>query len=158
MRKTEIPEAARNLNVSWIESVEKTLDELGNRALVNQIMKAAGQKCAEAILADCEDILGKKPETVDELIEANNRRRSQKLNLDNYWQREGNRAHLVLDECGCGLVKAGLVKLNPVHCLCSAGLWENLFSTVCRGSVRVEIDQAFGFGDTRCEFTVYFEE
>ena len=80
MKKTEIPEAARDLNVSWIESVEKTLDELGNPTLVSQIMKAAGQKCAEAILADCEEILSKKPETVYEPLGANNRRRLQKLN------------------------------------------------------------------------------
>jgi hypothetical protein len=158
MKMTEIQEAARDLNVSWIESVEKAMDELGNPALVSQIMKAAAQKCAEAILADCEEILGKKPETVDELLEGNNRRRLQKLNLDNRWERKGNRAHLILDECGCGLVKAGLAKPNPVHCLCSAGLWENLFSTVCSGSVRVEIAKAVGFGDTTCEFTVYFEE
>jgi predicted hydrocarbon binding protein len=158
MKKTEIPEAARDLNVSWIESVEKTLDELGNPTLVTQIMKAAGQKCAEAILADCEEILGKKPETVDELLEANNRRRLQKLNLDNPWERKGNRAHLVIDECGCTLVKAGLAKPNPVHCLCSAGLWENLFSKVCRGPVKVEITKAVGFGDHECEFYVDFEE
>ncbi|UCG12075.1 MAG: hypothetical protein JSU72_16440 [Deltaproteobacteria bacterium] len=158
MKKTEIPEAARALNVSWIESVEKTLDELGNPSLVSQIMKAAGQKCAEAIFAGCEEILGRKPETVDELLEANNRRRLQKLNLDNRWEREGNRAHLILDECGCTLVKAGLARPNPVHCLCSAGLWENLFLRVCRGPVRVEIAKAVGFGDATCEFTVYFEE
>ena len=158
MKKTEISEAARDLNVNWIESVEKTLDELGDATLVSQIMKAAGQNCAETILADCEEILGKKPETVDELLEANNRRRLLRLNLDNRWVRKGNRAHLILDECGCTLVKAGLAKPNPVHCLCSAGLWENLFSTVCRGPVRVEIAKAVGFGDNGCEFYVDFEE
>ena len=158
MKRTEISEEARALNVAWIESVEKTLDEKGNPALVRQIMKAAGQKCADAIFSSCEEILGRKPETVDELLEANNRRRLRKLNLKNRWERKGNRAHLVLDECGCSLVKAGLAKPNPVHCLCSAGLWEELFSRVCRGPVSVEIVKAVGFGDPVCEFTVCFEE
>ena len=158
MKKTEILKAARDLNVSWIESVEKTLDELGDPALVRRVMKAAGQKCAEAVFAGCEEALGRKPETVDEFLEANNRRRLRKLNLDARWERKGNRAHLILDECGCALVRAGLAKPNPVHCLCSAGLWENLFSTVCRGPVRVEIAKAVGFGDNGCEFYVDFEE
>jgi len=121
-------------------------------------MKAAGHKCAQQILTECEKILGRKPETVDELIEATNQRRKERLNISSLWEREGNIAHLLLRECGCTLVKARLAKPNPVHCLCSAGLIETYFSSVCRGPVNVEIVRAIGQGDDVCEFHVAFTE
>ncbi len=120
-------------------------------------MKAAGKECAQHILADCEKILGRKPETVDDLLDATNRRRLEKHKLTNLWERQGNKAHLEINECACTLVKAGLAKPNAVHCLCSAGLMETIFSTVCIGPVSVEIVKAIGFGDDKCEFYVNFE-
>ncbi len=158
MEKREIQEAAIRRNVSWIEVVERSLGDFGNDRLTKQVMKAAGQKCAQQILTECENILGKKPETVDELIEATNRRRKETLNIDSLWEREGNSAHLLIRECGCTLVKAGLAKPNPVHCLCSVGLIETYFSSVCHGSVNVEIVRAIGQGDEVCEFHVTFTE
>ena len=59
-----------------------------------------------------------------------------------------------IDECDCTLVKAGLSKANPVHCLCSVGLMENIFSAVCDGPVNVDLIHAIGFGDDCCEFCV----
>ena len=155
----EISEATTKLiNVAWIEAVEKALSDCGNIALTKEVMKAAGQKCARQILDDCREILGKKPETVDELLDATNRRRLQIHHLDSLWERQGNKAHLKIDECACTLVKAGLAKPNPVHCLCSVGLMESLFSTVCQGPVSVEVVKAIGFGDDVCEFYVNFVE
>jgi hypothetical protein len=37
-------------------------------------------------------------------------------------------------------VKAGLVKPNPTHCLCSLGMMENLFSKVANNTVNVEVE------------------
>lgn len=154
----EIPESAIKRNVTWIEAVEKALADYGNTALTKEVMKAAGQKCAQQILDDCREILGKKLETVNELLDATNQRRLQRHNLSTLWEKQGNKAHLKIDECDCTLVKAGLAKPNPVHCLCSAGLMENIFSAVCRGPVSVEVAQAIGFGDNKCEFYVSFKE
>jgi len=156
MEEQKIPGAALKRNVAWIEAVEKALEESGNCALVREVMKAAGHMCARQILADCEEILGRKPGTVDELLDATNRRRRQRHNLANLWEKEGNRAHLVIPECACTLVRAGLAKPNPTHCLCSQGMWETLFSAVSKGPVSVEIVKAVGFGDEGCEFTVTF--
>lgn len=127
MKGKEISEAAIMLNAAWIEAVEKALADRGNMALAKEAMKAAGQKCARRILDDCREILGKQPETVDELLDATNRRRLQRLNLASLWEKQGNKAYLRIDECACTLVTAGLAKPNPVHCLCSAGMIESIF-------------------------------
>ncbi len=158
MKRTEISEAAIMRNAAWIEAVENALAHRGDIALTREVMKAAGQKCARQILDDCGEILGKKPETVDELLEATNRRRLQRTNLASLWEKQGNKAYLKIDECACTLVRAGLAKPNPVHCLCSAGMMEDIFSAVCRGPVSVEIVKAVGFGDNVCEFCVDFVE
>lgn len=158
MKKMEISEVTIKRNVTWIEAVENALANCGNMALTKEVMKAAGQKCARQILDDCREILGKKPVTVDELLDSTNQRRLQRLNLASLWEKQGNKAHLKIDECGCTLVRAGLAKPNPVHCLCSVGLMEGIFSAVCRGPVSVEVVKAIGFGDNVCEFYVNFVE
>jgi len=152
-----IPAAAVQRSLTWIEAVENALAERGDTELAEQVMEAAGEKCALQILADCEEILGKKPETVDELLDATNQRRLRRHSLTNLWKREGNTAHLKIGGCACTLVRAGLAKPNPVHCLCSKGLMVKLFSTVTKGSVRVETAKTVGFGDDCCEFRVHFE-
>lgn len=154
----EISEAIIKQNTTWIEAVERALANFGDMALTKEVMKAAGQKCAGQILDDCREILGKKPETIDELLNATNQRRLQIHNLDSLWERQGNKAHLKINECACTFVKAGLAKPNPVHCLCSIGLMESLFSAVCQGPVSVEVVKAIGFGDDVCEFYVNFVE
>ena len=151
-------DAIKEINASWIGAIENALTAHGDAVLTKKVMKASGRKCAQHILNDCTEILGRRPENVDELLEATNQRRLQIHGLDSLWERRGNRASLRINECGCTLVKAGLAAINPVHCLCSAGLMEHLFSTVCTGSVKVEVVKAIGFGDEVCEFYVEFEE
>ncbi|MFC1968766.1 hypothetical protein ACFLVX_05230 [Chloroflexota bacterium] len=158
MERPEISEEAVTQNAAWIEAVEKALADCGNMSLTKEVMKAAGQKCARQILDDCREILGKEPATVDDLINATNKRRWQKHSLTNLWEKQGNKAYLKINECGCTLVKAGLATPNPVHCLCSAGMMESIFSTVCEGPVSVEIVRAIGFGDDVCEFCISFAE
>jgi predicted hydrocarbon binding protein len=158
MERQGISKVAITSNAAWIEAVENAIADCGDTVLTKEVMKAAGQKCARQILDDCREILGKEPETVDELLHATNQRRLQKHNLASQWIKEGNKARLKIEECNCTLVKAGLAKPNPVHCLCSAGLMEGIFSTVCQGSVSVEIVRAIGFGDDVCEFCINFTE
>lgn len=55
-------------------------------------------------------------------------------------------------------MEAGLAEPNPVFCLCSSGMFENLFAPFCRGTVRTEIVKAIGLGDECCEFIVHFDE
>jgi predicted ArsR family transcriptional regulator len=158
MEKVSIPQEAVDLNLNWIDSLETCLAECGNQALTKVVMRAAGKKCSVQIYDDCRQILGKNPESVDELLDAMNQRRSQNHNLTSLWEKQGNTAHLILEECNCTLVKAGLAKPNPVHCLCSQGMMESLFYNVYRGQVSVELVKSIGNGHDVCEFNVTFEE
>jgi predicted ArsR family transcriptional regulator len=158
MEKIHIPQKAVELTETWIDSLETCLAERGDRALIKAVMKAAGEKCSVQIFDDCRQIIGKNPESVDELLYAMNQRRSQNHNLTSLWEKQGNTAHLILEECNCTLVKAGLAKPNSIHCLCSQGMMETLFSKVCRGQVSVELVKSIGNGHDVCEFHVTFEE
>ena len=158
MVKDRIPHEAVELNLTWIESLEICLAERGDQALTKAVMKAAGEKCSVQLFDDCKQILGKNPESVDELLSAMNQRRLQKHSLASTWEKLDQSARLKIDECNCTLVKAGLAKPNPIHCLCSVGMMESLFSAVCRGPVSVELVKAVGLGDDVCEFYVDFVE
>ena len=103
MEKDRIPQEAVELNLTWIDSLETCLAERGNQALTKVVMKAAGEKCSVQIFDDCTQILGKNPESVDELLDAMNQRRSQNHNLTSLWEIRGNTAHLILEECNCTL-------------------------------------------------------
>ena len=137
--------------------METCLAKHGDQTLAEAVMKAAGEKCSVHIFDDCRQILGKNPESVDDLLDAMNQRRSQHHNLTSLWKKQGNTAHLILEECNCTLVKAGLAKPNPVHCLCSKGVMESLFSKVNPGPVSVKLVRSIGNGHKVCEFHVTFE-
>ncbi len=154
----EISNAAVERNKAWIEAVTSTLNANGDPELSRLAMRNAGKKCASQLLEKIVAHYGRQPQSVDEFIEVINKRRKEILGASNLWQREGNKAHFRIDKCGCDLVEAGLAKPNPVFCLCSAGMFENLFTPFCRGIVRTEIVKAIGFGDDCCEFIVHFDE
>ncbi|UCE20154.1 MAG: hypothetical protein JSV84_07415 [Gemmatimonadota bacterium] len=158
MERTDIPQKTVELTLNWIDALETCLAERSNQTVTQEVMKAAGEKCSVQILDECRQILGKNPESVGELLGAMNRRRSQSHNLASCWEKQDNEARLVIGECNCTLVRAGLAKPNPVHCLCSLGLMESLFSAVCRGRVNVDLVQSIGHGDDVCAFNVTFEE
>ncbi len=157
MDKRSIPESAVARSVSWINAVEKALADRAGEVTAHAILKEAGAECAQQILDECSGILGHRPQTVQELLETTNERRRRQLGLDALWKLEGNRAHLKIDACGCTLVKAGLAKPNPIHCLCTVGMFETLFSSVVEGRVDVDVVQTIGNGAPFCEFYVQFD-
>jgi predicted ArsR family transcriptional regulator len=153
----EIPSAAAERNRAWIDAVTQTLGEYGDEELSRLAMANAGKACAEQLLERIVAHHGRSPESVDELIEAMNRRRVEVLGESTLWRREGDRAILTLACCGCDLVQAGLAEPNPVFCLCSAGMFQQVFALFWPGRVHVEIVKALGRGDSRCEFVVHLE-
>ena len=158
MSKTEIPKAAIERNKAWIEAVTKSLGERKDIDLLKTIMKDAGKRCADQLLEMTIDYFGRDPKSVDELIAAINKRRLEVLKAKTFWIRDGNKAHFKLDKCSCDLVEAGLAEPNRNFCLCSAGMFETVFSHACKGPVQTEIVKAIGMGDEHCEFTVRFVE
>jgi len=150
--------AAVDRNRAWIEAVTSTLGDSGDSELSRLAMRNAGKRCASQLLEKIVAHYGREPRSVDELVEAINKRRKEILRASTFWQREGKKAHFRLDKCSCDLVEAGLAEPNPIFCLCSSGMFENLFAPFCRGAVRAEIVSAIGLGDECCEFVVYFDE
>jgi len=156
MSKTAIPTAAVERNRAWIAAVTNALKTRGDSDFSRVVMRDAGKKCADQLLEKIVIHFGRTPQSIDELIEAINKRRKEVLNASNLWDRKGNTAHFKLDKCGCDLVEAGLAEPNPTFCLCSAGMFENLFAPFCQETVETEIIQAIGMGDECCEFIVHF--
>ena len=158
MSETKIPNAAVERNRVWIKAVTDSLDLRGDLSLSRSTMRDAGKQCAAQLLEKTIAHFGRRPESVDELIEAINKRRKGELNASTFWTRLGNTAHFTLDTCGCDMVQAGLAEPHPVFCLCSAGMFESLFTPFCKGPVKTETVKAIGKGDTCCEFIVHFTE
>jgi hypothetical protein len=158
MSKIEIPEAAIERNRAWIKAITDSLGKRGDLELSRSAMRDTGKRCAAQLLEKTIDHFGRRPQSVDELIKAINKRRLEILKASNFWVRDGNKAHFKLDMCGCDLVEAGLAEPNSIFCLCSAGMFENLFIPFCKGLVKTEIIKAIGFGDDCCEFIVKFDE
>jgi predicted hydrocarbon binding protein len=87
---------------------------------------------------------------VDEVIEKANDR----IAWCGRWTREGDKITAVCTECGCPLVRNGLVSLAGTLCYCSLGWVRAIFEALLRKPVKVELEKAIGFGDEICEFVV----
>ncbi|MCG8336319.1 MAG: DUF6144 family protein [Proteobacteria bacterium] len=158
MSKREIPIAAIERNRTWIDAVTGSLSKCGNPEIARKTMREAGKNCAAQLLEKTVSHFGKTPESVQELVEAINKRRKDVLNTTNFWTIQDNQAHFKLDKCGCDLVEANLAEPNKTFCHCSAGMFENLFKPFCKGAVNTEIVKAIGMGDDCCEFIVHYDE
>jgi predicted hydrocarbon binding protein len=139
-------------NKSWISLLHKSIAGLDEKQQA-AIMKPCGQGCAEDILALCEKILGKKVETIEDLVNGWNLRREQR-GLNGKWEFEQNAIRGVFKECSCPLVSSGLIELHRTQCLCSQGMMETIFSKVAGRRIEVETKQTIGRGDEVCHFLV----
>ena len=157
MSNNEISQAAIQRNRAWIKGVTSALNELGDEEISRCTMKSAGKECAGQILEKTIDHFGREPKSVSELIEAINKRRREVLKSSTFWSLEGNQAHFILKQCSCDLVEEGLAVPNPIFCLCSAGMFENVFRPYHSGKVHTEIVKAIGMKDDHCEFIVHFD-
>ncbi|MBU0965034.1 MAG: hypothetical protein KKA54_01520 [Proteobacteria bacterium] len=141
-------------NKRWIGAIEKGIAALDPREQ-KLVMQDAGRDCSPDIWGLCEKALGSPVDSVDDLIRGWNLVR-QSRNLHGDWVVEGNVVHGVFTECGCPLVRAGLVELQPVQCWCSQNMMEGIFSRAAKGKVSGEVKQSIGRGDKVCEFYVTF--
>lgn len=141
-----------NKNRSWIAHLHKGIDQMDERTKA-AIMRPAGISCASDLLYLCEEYLEKKIESIEHLVTGWNIVRERR-HLTGKWVLEGNSITGVFGECGCPLVRSGLIELHPVQCYCSQGLMETIFSQVSDRPVHVEIKRSIGRGDEVCEFSV----
>ena len=141
-------------NRRWIGAIEKSIEGLDPHKQ-KLLMQDAGRDCAKDIWALCEKTLGCSIQSVEDLIKGWNLvRKNRKLNGE--WVVEGNDVHGVFEECGCPLVRSGLVELQPAQCWCSHNMMETIFSKVSNSSASVEIIRSIGRGDNVCEFRITF--
>jgi len=117
------------------------------------IMRPAGVACASDLLSLCEKYLGKKVDSLENLVTGWNLVREGR-HLTGRWVIEGSSITGVFSECGCPLVRSGLIELHPVQCYCSQGLMETIFSRAAGKPVQVEIKRSIGRGDEVCEFSI----
>ena len=139
-------------NRSWISLLHKSiigLDE--NRQAA--IMKPCGQGCAEDILSFCEKFLRRKVNSLEDLVTGWNMLRENR-GLNGKWEFEPDAIRGIFKECGCPLVRSGLIELHPVQCYCSQGMTETIFSSAARKPMEVEIKQTIARGDEVCHFVV----
>ena len=141
-----------NKNKRWVESLHKGIDQL-SEGIKTVVMKQAGIRCVSDILTLCEVHLGRQIDTIQDLVNGWNILRDSR-NLKGKWKFEGDIVHGTFNECGCPLVRSGLIELHPVHCLCSKGMIETVFAKVAKKEVEVIIERSIGKGDDACEFLV----
>ena len=139
-------------NKRWVAGLHESIARL-DEGLKASIMESAGEKCASDLLTLCAGYLGKEIVSVEDLVNGwNNLRRDR--NLTGRWQSEGDTVVAVFRECGCSLVRSGMIELHPNQCYCSQGMMNTIFSTVAGRRIRVELTRAIGRGDEVCEFRV----
>ena len=116
-------------------------------------MKPCGKGCAADILSRCEKLLAKIVNSIEDLITGWNMIRD-KRGLTGRWEYESDAVRGIFKECGCPLVRSGLIELHPIQCFCSQGMMETIFSEVAGKPIYVEIKQTIGRGDDVCHFLV----
>ncbi len=141
-----------NKNKSWIALLHQSIGSL-DAEQQRAIMKPCGQGCAEDILSLSAKFLGRKVESLEDLVTGWNMLREKRA-LTGRWAFEDRAIRGVFRECGCPLVSSGMIELHQVQCLCSQGMMETIFTTVARRPIEVEIKQTIGRGDEVCHFLV----
>jgi len=105
-----------------------------------------------------ERILGKRLNSLDDLLTAWNLLFEIQGRLGSKVEKESDRVHVIFTECGCPFVQRKLLKPSPNHCLCSKAYLEILFKKFLGKRVEVEMKKAIGKGDDVCEFYIYTGE
>lgn len=141
-----------NKNKSWIAGLHRGIDQLDQK-LKSTIMKSAGKACASELFALCEESFGDRITCIDDLVIGWNKLRD-KRGLEGKWESRGNVVKAVFAECGCPLVRSGMIELHPVQCYCSQGMMETIFSQVSETGIEVQIKRSIGRGDNVCEFLI----
>ena len=130
-----------------MSELERTCEE----EMIARIMKSCGRQCIpKSYISRAKSIFEKSGDIEDFLANLNEARIG------------GGRLHLrdgkiigIYDQCYCGLVKK-LKGLSPLYCYCSAGWYEQLFSSVFQKPVEVEKLATIPDGADHCEFEISY--
>lgn len=143
------------MNKRWIRGLHEGLGGLDERVRL-EIMKPAAVQCSGDIWKLCEQYLGKSIESADDLTQGWNLLRADR-GLVGGWVKEGELLRGVFSECGCPLVRSGLIELHPIQCHCSQGMMGQIFSRAAKRDVTVKMERSIAQGDAVCEFVIGLE-
>jgi len=119
------------------------------------IMELCGETCArEELYGPAIDIARRIAEEEEEEGEVL-RRANEEISWCGKWARDGENIRCTCRECGCPLVRGGVVRPTGTFCYCSRGWVRTIFEALLKGPVRVELEEAIGFGDEVCRYVVH---
>jgi predicted hydrocarbon binding protein len=136
----------------WVETLMSTLEVQVSEDTTARLMESCGRACA-LHYGSIEQAMAIK-HSAQEMGELLDKLNQQEGLWCGSWERDGDIIYSVCEECGCPLVRAGLVKLSPTFCNCSRGWVRAVFEAVLERPVEVELEQAIGRGDLVCRFSV----
>jgi predicted hydrocarbon binding protein len=141
-----------NCGETDIKAIMSELERTCDEETVARIMKSCGRQCIPKSYLSRAISIYKESDGIEDFL----------VNL-NETRIGGGQLHLrdgkiigIYDQCYCGLVKK-LKELSPLYCHCSAGWYEQLFSSVLKKAVEVEKIATIPDGADHCEFEISFQ-
>lgn len=120
-----------------------------------KIMELCGEACARDGLSGGGLDIARRIAELENEEERILERANKEISWCATWTREGNTIQSVCSECGCPLVRNGIVDLTGTFCYCSRGWVKKIFETLLKRSVDVELEKSIGNGDKVCKFIVH---
>ena len=117
-----------------------------------RIMEKCGEACAESTSLNIAEKIAEETEVIDLILF----RANKEIPWCGKWVLSENKISSTCVECGCPLVRHGVVNLTETFCLCSRGWVKTIFEVLLRRPVDVELRKAIGRGDDTCRYDVYF--
>ena len=122
-----------------------------------EIMRMCGEACASeehwGPATEIAERIAKEEDDVERVL----KRANDEILWCGKWVMHGDRIESTCSECGCSLVRFGVVKNVGVFCNCSKGWVQTIFSKLLKQPVRVDLEKAIGFGDDECRYVVHLE-
>ena len=136
----------------WLATLMAGLDAKVDKDIRERIMNYCGRTCAihHGSIKMIKEIKRQTKE-IDKLL---NELNQQKDFWCGVWERDGDTIYSICEECGCPLVRTGLIELSPTFCECSLGYVKAVFEIAIGKPMKVELEQAIGRGDKVCKFIV----
>ena len=134
-----------------IQAMMELLDGKVTADTRKELMQTCGRRCI------CTSILNK-------VIRLQNRAADldDLLNLLNeahigggHLRRKGDIIHAEYHRCYCGSVSKTKARFSPTYCQCSCGWYRQLFETILRRPVTVELLGSIIQGDSHCRFEIH---
>ena len=133
-----------------IDHIVRGLEEVDEETRL-RIMERCGEACAEVGDLDIARKIAEETDDLDEIVS----RANVEIAWCGEWVREGDEITAVCKQCGCPLVRHGVIELTGTFCYCSRGWVKAIFEALLKNPVEVELERAIGLGDDVCKYTVH---